>query len=79
VQALAVRWVLDQGPTIALWGARSPQQLDPLGEIEGWHLDAETRAAIDSILEQYMRDRVSPEFMAPPERSGASDPHLAPG
>jgi aryl-alcohol dehydrogenase-like predicted oxidoreductase len=24
VLALAVRWVLDQGPTIALWGARNP-------------------------------------------------------
>jgi aryl-alcohol dehydrogenase-like predicted oxidoreductase len=68
VLALAVRWVLDQGPTIALWGARNPQQLDPLAEIEGWHLDAETLAGIDSILEHCMRDPVSPEFMAPPER-----------
>ena len=31
--ALAVRWVLDQGPTIALWGARRPNQLDPIDEI----------------------------------------------
>src|SRR5919204_320930 len=28
VLALAVRWVLDQGPTIALWGARRPEQVD---------------------------------------------------
>jgi aryl-alcohol dehydrogenase-like predicted oxidoreductase len=35
VLALAVRWVLDQGPTIALWGARNPSQLDPVSEIEG--------------------------------------------
>src|SRR6201993_3669837 len=34
VLALAVRWVLDQGPTIALWGARNPGQLDPIDEIE---------------------------------------------
>ena len=40
VLALAVRWVLDQGQTIALWGARNPGQLDPIGEIEGWHIDA---------------------------------------
>ena len=26
ILALAVRWVLDQGPTIALWGARNPSQ-----------------------------------------------------
>ena len=25
VLALALRWVLDQGPTIALWGARRPE------------------------------------------------------
>jgi len=30
VLALAIRWVLDQGQTIALWGARRPDQLDPL-------------------------------------------------
>src|ERR1700739_2928518 len=36
VLALAVRWVLDQGPTIALWGARRPEQLDPLTETGGW-------------------------------------------
>ena len=28
VLALAIRWVLDSGPTIALWGARRPEQLD---------------------------------------------------
>ena len=29
VAALAVRWLLDQGDTIVLWGARRPAQLDP--------------------------------------------------
>ena len=28
---LAVRWVLDQRITTALWGARRPDQLDPVG------------------------------------------------
>src|SRR6202521_1938852 len=32
VLALAVRWILDQGPTIALWGARKPEQLDPVDD-----------------------------------------------
>ena len=42
VLALAVRWVLDQGPTIALWGARHPGQLHPISDVEGWHIDAAT-------------------------------------
>jgi aryl-alcohol dehydrogenase-like predicted oxidoreductase len=67
VLALAVRWVLDQGPTIALWGARNPSQLDPVGEIEGWHIDAATKAEIDAILKRCISDPVSPSFMAPPE------------
>ena len=30
---LALRWVLDRAPnTIALWGARHPSQLDPVGD-----------------------------------------------
>ena len=43
VLALAARWVLDQGPTIALWGARHPGQLDPIVDVEGWHIDAATK------------------------------------
>ena len=67
VLALAVRWVLDQGPTIALWGARNPSQLDPVGEIEGWHIDPATKGEIDAILKRCISDPVSPSFMAPPE------------
>jgi aryl-alcohol dehydrogenase-like predicted oxidoreductase len=66
VLALAVRWVLDQGPTIALWGARNPSQLDPIGEVEGWHIDAVTKGEIDAILKRCIVDPVSPAFMAPP-------------
>ena len=68
VLALAVRWVLDQGPTIALWGARRPEQLDPLAEIEGWQIDEVSRHDIDAILARHIKDPVSPEFMAPPLR-----------
>jgi aryl-alcohol dehydrogenase-like predicted oxidoreductase len=35
VLALALRWVLDRGPTIALWGARTPGQLGPIDDVEG--------------------------------------------
>lgn len=66
VLALAVRWILDAGPTIALWGARRPAQLDPVNEAFGWSLDAEAKHAIDRILAQTVTDPVGPEFMAPP-------------
>jgi aryl-alcohol dehydrogenase-like predicted oxidoreductase len=66
VLALAVRWVLDQGPTVALWGARNPGQLDPIGDVEGWHIDPATKAEIDVILKRCIVDPVSPAFMAPP-------------
>ena len=66
VLALAVRWVLDQGPTIALWGARHPGQLDPIGDIDGWHIDEATMREIDAILTRCIPQPISPEFMAPP-------------
>src|SRR6202049_1084985 len=33
---LAVRWMLDQGITTALWGARHPEQLQPVDDGAGW-------------------------------------------
>lgn len=65
VLALAVRWVLDQGPTIALWGARRPEQLDAIEDIDGWHVDEAAKTEIEAILERCVRDPLSPEFMAP--------------
>ncbi|MGH8445991.1 MAG: aldo/keto reductase, partial [Solimonas sp.] len=50
VLALAVRWVLDRGNTIALWGARRPAQLAPVGEAFGWSLSADDMAEIEAIL-----------------------------
>jgi aryl-alcohol dehydrogenase-like predicted oxidoreductase len=65
---LAVRWMLDQGVTTALWGARHPHQLQPVDEVTGWHLDASTKTEIDRILRETITDPVGPEFMAPPAR-----------
>jgi aryl-alcohol dehydrogenase-like predicted oxidoreductase len=65
---LAVRWMLDQGVTTALWGARHPHQLQPVDKVSGWHLDASTKAEIDGILRETIPDPVGPEFMAPPPR-----------
>jgi len=69
VLALAVRWILDQGPTIALWGARRPDQLAPVEDALGWRLDRETHRVIDRILAETISDPVGPEFMAPPPRA----------
>jgi aryl-alcohol dehydrogenase-like predicted oxidoreductase len=65
---LAVRWLLDQGATTALWGARHPGQLQPIDEVFGWSLDTAAKAEIDRILRESITDPVGPEFMAPPER-----------
>jgi len=66
VLALAVRWLLDRGMIVALWGARCPDQLTPVNEVMGWKLDAEAMREIDEILAETIRDKVGPEFMAPP-------------
>ncbi len=63
---LAVRWMLDQGITTALWGARHPGQLQPVDEIFGWQLDASAKADIERILREEITEPLGPEFMAPP-------------
>jgi aryl-alcohol dehydrogenase-like predicted oxidoreductase len=65
---LAVRWMLDQGITTALWGARHPAQLGPIAQIAGWSLDPPAIAEINRILRELILDPVGPEFMAPPAR-----------
>jgi aryl-alcohol dehydrogenase-like predicted oxidoreductase len=69
---LAIRWMLDQGITTALWGARHPGQMQPVDEVSGWWLDAPAKAEIDCILAATIRDPVGPEFMTPPARSMAA-------
>jgi aryl-alcohol dehydrogenase-like predicted oxidoreductase len=69
---LAARWVLDQGITTALWGARHPDQLQPIDDVMGWRLDAPAMAEIDRILRETITDPVDAEFMAPPSRSVAA-------
>jgi aryl-alcohol dehydrogenase-like predicted oxidoreductase len=65
---LAIRWMLDQGIATALWGARHPDQLQPVDQVAGWSLDAASKAEIDRILREAITDPVGPEFMAPPAR-----------
>jgi aryl-alcohol dehydrogenase-like predicted oxidoreductase len=65
---LAVRWILDQGVEIPLWGAHHPEQLQPVDELWDWFIDAQAKAAIDEIIEETIQDPVGPEFMAPSTR-----------
>ncbi len=68
VLPFAVRWVLDHpGVSVALWGARHPGELAPLGDMMGWHLDDAARHYVDAVIANSVRDPVGPEFMAPPE------------
>jgi aryl-alcohol dehydrogenase-like predicted oxidoreductase len=68
---LAVRWLLDQGATTALWGARHPGQLQPIDKVFGWSLDTGAKAEIDRIVRESIPNPVGPEFMAPPPRPQA--------
>ncbi|AEI37203.1 MAG: aldo/keto reductase [Zymomonas mobilis subsp. pomaceae] len=68
VLALSVRWMLEQGPTLALWGARKPEQIDGIADVFGWQLTAQDLKEIDAILERNIPSPVGPEFMAPPAR-----------
>ena len=67
VLSLAVRWALDQpGVGVVLWGARTPNQLEPIKEVMGFSLDAEDFKSIDRILLENISNPIGPEFMAPP-------------
>ena len=65
VLALAVRWLLDRGEIVALWGARRPDQLASVKDVIGWTLDGIAMREIDRILAETIKDEVGPEFMAP--------------
>jgi len=66
---LAVRWILDQGVDVALWGGRHPNQIEPALDVAGWSLDRASRAQIERIVNAAVLDPVGPEFMAPPVRT----------
>ena len=63
---LALRWILDRADnTVALWGARRPEQLAPIGEVMGWKIDQSAMLEIDAILDETIETPIGPEFMAP--------------
>jgi aryl-alcohol dehydrogenase-like predicted oxidoreductase len=65
---LAVRWMLDQGISVALWGGRRPDQVEATRGVGGWSLNADDRALIERIVDTAVVDPVGPEFMAPLQR-----------
>jgi aryl-alcohol dehydrogenase-like predicted oxidoreductase len=71
VLELAARWVLDRpGISVALWGAKRPDQLDAVAGVMGWKLDASAMAEIDRIVEESVTDPVGPEYLTPGVREG---------
>jgi aryl-alcohol dehydrogenase-like predicted oxidoreductase len=66
--ALAVRWVLDKGVNVALWGARQPEQLRSVPQVEGWKLTSQDFQEIDQIIKKTITDPASDDFMGPAER-----------
>lgn len=67
VGALAIRWCLDQpGVTVALCGARRPDQVDDNVRAAGWALTATERQDIARLVEEMIPAPLGPEFMAPP-------------
>jgi len=65
---LAVRWMLDQGISVALWGGRHPDQVEAALGVAGWSLTDAEREMIEHIVNTAVVDPVGPEFMAPPQR-----------
>jgi aryl-alcohol dehydrogenase-like predicted oxidoreductase len=66
---LALRWLLDQpGASVALWGAKRPDQLLPSKEVFGWKLTGEDMQAIDRIVREHVNDPVGPGYLTPATR-----------
>lgn len=64
---LAVRWLLDRpGLTAALWGARSPGQIEEVAGAMGWNLSPGEIEGIDRILRETVPDPIDASFMEPP-------------
>ena len=66
---LAVRWMLDQGISVALWGGRHPDQVEAALDVAGWSLNTADRELIERIVNATIKDPIGPEFMAPLQRS----------
>jgi len=64
---LAIRWCLDQsGVTVALCGARSPEQIRENVGAADWLLPVHDRDRIREMVDEIIVSPIGPEFMGPP-------------
>jgi aryl-alcohol dehydrogenase-like predicted oxidoreductase len=61
---LAVRWMLDQGISVALWGSRHPAQIEAAFGVTGWSLSNADRMLIERILKTAIVNPVDPEIIS---------------
>ena len=69
LMALALRWVLDQGKTIALCNAARPEHLEPLGLVDGPPLGDIALRQIEKVIGHAVKDPIGPRLLPPPSRS----------
>jgi aryl-alcohol dehydrogenase-like predicted oxidoreductase len=63
---MAIRWCLDQpGVTVALCGARRPDQLEDNIGGAGWSFSETDQQGINRIVTETIGTPVGPEFMSP--------------
>ena len=67
VLALAVRWILDKGVEVALWGARKPEQLDQVDQVFSFSLSSDELRELEALVDKTVTHPEGPEFMAPPK------------
>jgi aryl-alcohol dehydrogenase-like predicted oxidoreductase len=66
VLEFAARWVLERpGISVALWGAKRPEQLDAIAGVMGWKIDKDAMSEVDRIVEECVKDPVGPEYLTP--------------
>ena len=66
VLEFAARWVLDRpGVSVALWGAKKPEQLDAIQGALGWRIDKNAMEAVDRIVSECVKEPVGPEYLTP--------------
>jgi aryl-alcohol dehydrogenase-like predicted oxidoreductase len=66
---LSVRWMLDQGISVALWGGRRPAQVDAALGVAGWSLSTVDRMLIERIMKTAIGDPVDLEIVPPLQRA----------
>jgi aryl-alcohol dehydrogenase-like predicted oxidoreductase len=66
---LAVRWVLDQGIGIALWGGRQPAHVDAALGVAGWSINTADRLRIERIMKTSIVDPVGAKVIRPLQRA----------